>query len=72
MTSAPATLDLLDTPCLVLDETRMLRNIERHDPPASAPPPLTWRYDRMVLVASESTDGGSRYRVVARSRPQPG
>ncbi|MGE4439025.1 DSD1 family PLP-dependent enzyme [Achromobacter sp.] len=29
MTSAPATLDLLDTPCLVLDETRMLRNIER-------------------------------------------
>ncbi|CAB3897460.1 RNA 2',3'-cyclic phosphodiesterase [Achromobacter ruhlandii] len=50
----------------------LLRNIERHDPPASAPPPLTWRYDRMVLVASESTDGGSRYRVVARSRPQPG
>ncbi|WYX53358.1 2'-5' RNA ligase family protein [Achromobacter xylosoxidans] len=36
------------------------------------PPPLTWHYDRMVLVASESTDGGSRYRVVARSKPQPG
>ncbi|CUJ71616.1 RNA 2',3'-cyclic phosphodiesterase [Achromobacter xylosoxidans] len=50
----------------------LLRNIERNDPPADAPPPLTWHYDRMVLVASESTDGGSRYRVVARSKPQPG
>ncbi|MGE8658298.1 MAG: RNA 2',3'-cyclic phosphodiesterase [Achromobacter sp.] len=50
----------------------LLRNIERPEPPADAPPPVTWRYDRMVLVASESTDGGSRYRVLARSRPQPG
>ncbi|MCZ8408371.1 RNA 2',3'-cyclic phosphodiesterase [Achromobacter dolens] len=49
----------------------LLRNIERNDPLADAPPPVTWRYDRMVLVASESTEGGSRYRVVARSKPQP-
>ena len=49
----------------------LLRNIERDDPPAVAPAPLTWRYDRMVLVASESSTGGSRYRVVAQSRPQP-
>jgi 2'-5' RNA ligase len=26
----------------------------------------------MVLVASESLTGGSRYRIVAQSRPQPG
>ncbi len=50
----------------------LLRNIERNDPPADAPPPVTWRYDRMVLVASESAEGGSRYRAVAGSRPQPG
>ena len=50
----------------------LLRNIERNDPPADALPPITWHYDRMVLVASEATDGGSRYRVVAQSRPQPG
>ncbi len=49
----------------------LLRNIERNDPPADALPPITWHYDRMVLVASEATDGGSRYRVVAQSRPQP-
>ncbi|WP_025135980.1 DSD1 family PLP-dependent enzyme [Achromobacter sp. DH1f] len=29
MTAAPATLDTLDTPCLLLDDTRMTRNIER-------------------------------------------
>lgn len=29
MTAASATLDTLDTPCLLLDETRMTRNIER-------------------------------------------
>lgn len=29
MTAAPVTLDTLDTPCLVLDETRMTRNIDR-------------------------------------------
>jgi 2'-5' RNA ligase len=38
--------------------------------PAEQPPePLVWRYDRMVLVASESLTGGSRYRIVAQSRP---
>lgn len=49
----------------------LLRDIERTDPPESAPPAQVWRYDRMVLVASESSTGGSRYRVVAQSRPQP-
>ena len=29
MTAAPVTLDTLDTPCLVLDETRMTRNVDR-------------------------------------------
>ena len=29
MTTASATLDTLETPCLLLDETRMTRNIER-------------------------------------------
>lgn len=37
----------------------LLRNIERNDPPADAPPPVTWHYDRMVLVASESTEGAA-------------
>lgn len=37
--------------------------------PAPPPEPLVWRYDRMVLVASESLTGGSRYRIVAQSRP---
>ncbi|CAB3673567.1 2'-5' RNA ligase [Achromobacter piechaudii] len=52
----------------------LLRNIE-HAPPtdglalAEAAEPLLWRYDRMVLVASESLTGGSRYRIVAQSRP---
>lgn len=49
----------------------LLRNIERDAPPAAPPAPLTWRYDRMVLVASESSTGGSRYRVVAQSCPRP-
>ncbi|PND33545.1 RNA 2',3'-cyclic phosphodiesterase [Achromobacter pulmonis] len=48
----------------------LLRNIEHPQPPAEAPAPLRWRYDRMVLVASESLTGGSRYRIVAQSRPQ--
>lgn len=48
----------------------LLRNIERASPPTHAPAPLPWRYDRMVLVASESLSGGSRYRIVAQSRPQ--
>ncbi|WMD19869.1 RNA 2',3'-cyclic phosphodiesterase [Achromobacter seleniivolatilans] len=48
----------------------LLRNIENTHPPEPAPEPLAWRYDRMVLVASESLTGGSRYRVVAQSRPQ--
>ena len=39
--------------------------------PGSSPESLTWHYDRMVLVASESRQDGSRYRVVAQSRPQP-
>lgn len=50
----------------------LLRNIDRPEPPADAPAPLLWPYDRMVLVASESLTGGSRYRIVAQSRPQPG
>lgn len=49
----------------------LLRNIEQVEPPAEVPAPQVWRYDRMVLVASESSTGGSRYRVVAQSRPQP-
>ncbi len=48
----------------------LLRNIERATPPMDTPAPLSWRYDRMVLVASESLSGGSRYRIVAQSRPQ--
>ena len=48
----------------------LLRNIERASTPAEAPAPLPWRYDRMVLVASESQSGGSRYRIVTQSRPQ--
>lgn len=47
----------------------LLRNIVHTHPPEDAPAPLTWRYDRMVLVASESLTGGSRYRIVAQSRP---
>ncbi|MNU11269.1 hypothetical protein D3C72_2589830 [compost metagenome] len=47
----------------------LLRNIEHAPPPDAAPAPLSWRYDRMVLVASESLTGGSRYRIVAQSRP---
>lgn len=47
----------------------LLRNIERDDPPPPPPDPLMWRYDRLVLVASESQTGGSRYRIVAQSRP---
>jgi len=59
----------------------LLRNIERAGPaestsdispdlpPEHSPEPLVWRYDRMVLVASESLTGGSRYRIVAQSRP---
>lgn len=48
----------------------LLRNIEHATPPMDTPAPLPWRYDRMVLVASESLSGGSRYRIVAQSRPQ--
>ncbi|MGV2896000.1 RNA 2',3'-cyclic phosphodiesterase [Achromobacter sp. AGC78] len=47
----------------------LLRNIERDDPPPPPPDALIWRYDRLVLVASESQTGGSRYRLVAQSRP---
>jgi len=47
----------------------LLRNIEHAQPPDTTPAPLSWRYDRMVLVASESLTGGSRYRIVAQSRP---
>ena len=39
--------------------------------PGTSPGPLIWHYDRMVLVASESRQDGSRYRVVAQSRPHP-
>lgn len=48
----------------------LLRNILHTDPPAAPTAPLGWRYDRMVLVASESLTGGSRYRIVAQSRPE--
>ena len=48
----------------------LLRNIVHAHPPEEPPAPLAWRYDRMVLVASESLTGGSRYRIVAQSRPQ--
>ena len=47
----------------------LLRNIEHPDPPATTPETMLWRYDRLVLVASESLTGGSRYRVLAQSRP---
>ncbi|QYJ21151.1 RNA 2',3'-cyclic phosphodiesterase [Achromobacter sp. ES-001] len=55
----------------------LLRNIEHAEPPPrpsadaadGARTPLIWRYDRLVLVASESLSGGSRYRIVAQSRP---
>jgi 2'-5' RNA ligase len=50
----------------------LLRNIERGQPPDATPAPLSWCYDRMVLVASESLSGGSRYRVIAQSRPGGG
>ncbi len=50
----------------------LLRNIVHPHPPEEAPPPLPWHYDRMVLVASESLTGGSRYRIVAQSRPLGG
>lgn len=50
----------------------LLRNITHAEPPGDAPAPLDWRYDRMVLVASESLTGGSRYRIVAQSRPLVG
>lgn len=50
----------------------LLRNIVHAHPPEDAPAPLAWRYDRMVLVASESLTGGSRYRIVAQSRPRDG
>lgn len=50
----------------------LLRNITHANPPDEVPAPLAWRYDRMVLVASESLTGGSRYRIVAQSRPHGG
>lgn len=50
----------------------LLRNITQAEPPDDAPAPLAWHYDRMVLVASESLTGGSRYRIVAQSRPLGG
>ena len=49
----------------------LLRDIDPAKAPEAAPESLTWHYDRMVLVASESRQDGSRYRVVAQSRPQP-
>ena len=50
----------------------LLRNITHAHPPEEAPALLPWQYDRMVLVASESLTGGSRYRMVAQSRPRDG
>ncbi|MEN5158846.1 RNA 2',3'-cyclic phosphodiesterase [Achromobacter spanius] len=50
----------------------LLRNITQSQPPDDPPAALAWRYDRMVLVASESLTGGSRYRIVAQSRPLGG
>ncbi|KRA01081.1 MAG: RNA 2',3'-cyclic phosphodiesterase [Achromobacter sp.] len=50
----------------------LLRNITHAQPPDDPAEPLAWRYDRMVLVASESLTGGSRYRIVAQSRPHGG
>lgn len=49
----------------------LLRDADPAKAPETGPEPLTWHYDRMVLVASESRQDGSRYRVVAQSRPQP-
>jgi 2'-5' RNA ligase len=42
----------------------LLRNADTREVPASAPPPITWRYDRYVLVAS-AQDGTARYRILA-------
>jgi len=48
----------------------LARHIETKTPPEAVPEPLTWRYDRLVLAASESLTGGSRYRVVAQTAPR--
>lgn len=44
----------------------LLRNADTNALPAQAPPPIVWRYDRYVLVASEQ-NGNSRYRILAAS-----
>jgi 2'-5' RNA ligase len=44
----------------------LLRNADTGVLPAQAPPPIVWRYDHYVLVASEQ-NGDSRYRILAAS-----
>ncbi|OZI25943.1 2'-5' RNA ligase [Bordetella genomosp. 9] len=45
----------------------LLRNADTSVLPDATPPPIEWRYDRYVLVASVQ-DGAARYRVVASTR----
>lgn len=42
----------------------LLRNADTRELPAATPPPVPWRYDRYVLVASVQ-NGSGRYRIVA-------
>ncbi len=43
----------------------LVRKVSGHLPPSALVPPLAWAGDRVALVASESRDGGVRYRELA-------
>lgn len=45
----------------------LLRNADTRQVPAPPPAPITWRYDRYVLVAS-TQDGAARYRILASTQ----
>ncbi|CAM3681387.1 hypothetical protein BOSP111201_19970 [Bordetella sputigena] len=45
----------------------LLRNADTSVLPAEPPPPIEWRYDRYVLVASV-LDGAARYQVIASTQ----
>jgi 2'-5' RNA ligase len=45
----------------------LLRNADTRELPPQSPPPIAWRYDRYVLVAS-TQNGAARYRIVASTK----
>jgi len=48
-----------------LAHVTLVRKVGRAWPAAALPEPLPWPAERLVLVRSESTDGGVRYRELA-------